>query len=1567
MALVTLQRSPTPSAASSASTATTAPGEDFGSDDERRANQSLSESFFMVKGAALFLQQGSSHPNQKTHPQYKHAGDLPQHLQVMINILRSEDRIKLAVRLESAWSDRVRYMVVVYTSGRQDTEENILLGIDFTNRDCKSCSVGMVLPLWSDSKIHLDGDGGFTVSTASRTHVFKPVSVQAMWSALQVLHKACEVSRRFNYFPGGMALTWTGYYDSCISSEQSCINEWNAMKDLETTRPDSPIMFDDKPSQRERTECLIKSKLRSVMTCQDLENVTCKQIRTELEQHMNCNLKEYKEFIDNEMLLILGQMDKPSLIFDHVYLGSEWNASNLEELKETGVGYILNVTREIDNFFPGTFNYHNVRVYDEDSTDLLAFWNETYNFIVKAKKNQSKCLVHCKMGVSRSASTVIAYAMKEYGWSLEKSYSFVKQKRSITRPNAGFMKQLAEYEGILDASKQRHNKLWQPDLDCEMAEGMSNASQCGADEGDHVMPEPSMSPCSEDKDKGAACLPRPTVSLQIADPAYNNYYFRRLSDSALDSEPSTPVRGPPLLGMERVFIEIEDVERDALLDEESLVGREGLPLSHCGPSAEIGSRGAEPLEELRKRLECSTVEEEDEEEVQKEAEMEVLMQPDKGDSDGNGMDLAAMNDNANNNNIMNTPANPTDCKSHTPVTAVDRCGSKDIISIKWSPCRILNASVSSAPLTPEDQIVPRCKCANCDLPPSGTHASSPRGSTLTRSSSSESLRSVKGRPGLVRQRAEEIETRIRLAGLTLPSKLKRSNSLAKRLKITKQLTKSTLSTLGQDQPLRHYLCPNNMGQNQDKLEDGQQMPGEELVGQRREFREESLHKGELIVGGSSSSDEVDVNAEKMLQAWDFGPGQMPTTNTTENFINMWESPSSLEEVRAGGTKAVRGGRRVLHVHDTNQKSQETVENFRTPTHLLQTRKIRKGQALGHTVMEQQAEAGVQQEEDFSGAGSPPSLSNSSMDEDSEEDSGVMKMKGRGLLAAPGERALSQHAASDDSVIVRNKPHCALRPRPVSELIKESIQIHEKLVQQERSNPAELKASDHGQSVKVAQMKAAFDSVQKCPEKGIERKPSRRAASQPLIYLSRDMSFVRVSKYRHVFGQTAKNDQCYDDIRVSRVTWDSHFCSVNPKFVAIIIEASGGGSFLVLPVHKTGRIDASHPTVCGHKGPVLDIAWSPHNDNIIASSSDDCSIKIWEIPDNGLVSPLEEPLVELEHHFKKVGIIAWHPVASNILLSAGCDNLIVIWNLETQEPQIELDMHPDLIYNVCWNFNGSLICTACKDKTVRVIDPRKKEIIAEKEKAHEGVRPMRAIFLKDDKVLTTGFSRMSERHVCLWDKDNMEEPLSMLELDVASGVLLPFYDPDSNIIYLYGKGDTVLRYYEYTNEEPYVHYISTFSSASTQRGMGYMPKRGLNVDKCEIARFFKLSERKCEPIVMTVPRKSDLFQEDLYPDTAGPEPSLEAAEWFEGKNADPIFISLRPENVSKNQEVKKKTILAKRVPKKSEHSSSANVTSSNNSDAKLDEVLKEIKSLRDLVSSQEKRISQLEEKLAEITN
>ncbi|XP_021332180.1 uncharacterized protein coro1cb isoform X1 [Danio rerio] len=540
-----------------------------------------------------------------------------------------------------------------------------------------------------------------------------------------------------------------------------------------------------------------------------------------------------------------------------------------------------------------------------------------------------------------------------------------------------------------------------------------------------------------------------------------------------------------------------------------------------------------------------------------------------------------------------------------------------------------------------------------------------------------------------------------------------------------------------------------------------------------------------------------------------------------------------------------------------------------------------------------------------------------------------------------------------------------RFRPVSELIRDSNKIHEKVIHHSRTNIMEARPDVTAgcQNLKVSQMKQAFD-VQTSSHK-MERR------SSPKKEMIRRV--VRQSKFRHVFGQAVKNDQCYDDIRVSRVTWDSAFCAVNPKFVAIIVEASGGGAFLVLPLQKTGRIDKAYPTVCGHTGPVLDIDWCPHNDHVIASGSEDCTVMVWQIPENGLTSALSEPVVVLEGHSKRVGIVTWHPTARNVLLSAGCDNLIIIWNVGTGEALINLeDMHPDVIFSVCWSRNGSLICTACKDKKVRVIDPRKGKITAEKDKAHEGARPMRAIFLADGNVFTTGFSRMSERQLALWNPKNMEEPISVHEMDTSNGVLLPFYDPDTNVVYLCGKGDSSIRYFEITDEAPYVHYLNTFSSKEPQRGMGYMPKRGLDVNKCEIARFYKLHERKCEPIIMTVPRKSDLFQDDLYPDTAGPDPVLEAEEWFEGKNGEPILISLKHGYVpGKNRDLKvvKKNVLDNKATKKVEEPTTPQKPASpqltRKNEVKLEELLREVKSLRDLVTLQDRRIAKLEEQVSKV--
>lgn len=58
----------------------------------------------------------------------------------------------------------------------------------------------------------------------------------------------------------------------------------------------------------------------------------------------------------------------------------------------------------------------------------------------------------------------------------------------------------------------------------------------------------------------------------------------------------------------------------------------------------------------------------------------------------------------------------------------------------------------------------------------------------------------------------------------------------------------------------------------------------------------------------------------------------------------------------------------------------------------------------------------------------------------------------------------------------------------------------------------------------------------------------------------------------------------------------------------------------------------------------------------------------------------------------------------------------------------------------------------------------------------------------DRIATTGFSRMSDRQLGLWDVRNPVEPIDGFQsLDSISGVCMPFWDDGNKMLYLAGKG------------------------------------------------------------------------------------------------------------------------------------------------------------------------------------
>lgn len=55
------------------------------------------------------------------------------------------------------------------------------------------------------------------------------------------------------------------------------------------------------------------------------------------------------------------------------------------------------------------------------------------------------------------------------------------------------------------------------------------------------------------------------------------------------------------------------------------------------------------------------------------------------------------------------------------------------------------------------------------------------------------------------------------------------------------------------------------------------------------------------------------------------------------------------------------------------------------------------------------------------------------------------------------------------------------------------------------------------------------------------------------------------------------------------------------------------------------------------------------------------------------------------------------------------------------------------------------------------------------------------FLENGKVLTTGFSRHSDRQYAIWDQHDLKKPLALEVMDSSSGVVTPYYDFDTKVV------------------------------------------------------------------------------------------------------------------------------------------------------------------------------------------
>ena len=151
-------------------------------------------------------------------------------------------------------------------------------------------------------------------------------------------------------------------------------------------------------------------------------------------------MKRYILFIIIINIIICD--DPMNYIIDNIYLGGNDAASDENYLKQYNITTVINCAEEIVSVYKD-IKFLELNLYDSFNQPLFPKFEVAYKFIKKNSENN--ILIHCALGVSRSASLVAFYMMKEKGWDYDICYNYMKERRPIVSPNSNFVEQLREY------------------------------------------------------------------------------------------------------------------------------------------------------------------------------------------------------------------------------------------------------------------------------------------------------------------------------------------------------------------------------------------------------------------------------------------------------------------------------------------------------------------------------------------------------------------------------------------------------------------------------------------------------------------------------------------------------------------------------------------------------------------------------------------------------------------------------------------------------------------------------------------------------------------------------------------------------------------------------------------------------------------------------------------------------------------------------------------------------------------------------------------------------------------
>ncbi|EDO08429.1 WD domain G-beta repeat containing protein [Babesia bovis T2Bo] len=364
------------------------------------------------------------------------------------------------------------------------------------------------------------------------------------------------------------------------------------------------------------------------------------------------------------------------------------------------------------------------------------------------------------------------------------------------------------------------------------------------------------------------------------------------------------------------------------------------------------------------------------------------------------------------------------------------------------------------------------------------------------------------------------------------------------------------------------------------------------------------------------------------------------------------------------------------------------------------------------------------------------------------------------------------------------------------------------------------------------------------------------------------------KLKNLFGEPFK--QVYCDLKINpKPTAFSGGMAASPTYVAFPWEVGGGGLVSLIGLDKLGRNSGAEKIdLRGHAGSLQDMVFNDFDYSVLATGSDDCSVRVWRVGNNE-----GSALCNLAGHTKKTTNVVWNASTDYVLLSGSMDNTVKVWDVKHGSAVSTIPIEGN--YSYCnWSYDGNTVLVSTKESYVAFADPRDGKVKLAF-KAHDSNKATSVQWLGGnyggDYLATTGYVGNQTRQIRVWDARNTDKPVVSKDIDSAPGPLIPYWDSDTGLLTVVGKGDLTVRIFQYLEGD--LNRAGEFKCNGTIKSFCFLPNSACDKSRCELGRLlYNCTSKEINPIsIVVLRRNSQAAMGEIYGNVEQRRRTL-AEEW-----------------------------------------------------------------------------------------